>query len=345
LSPASRIVIEQCGAWPTGAEESGDVAPYRHMVVWEEWGTSEIRFDAAAAGREQLGWLVEVSPLLTALWRVAEHQSQLRICLGALASVEVENRVSLIFDDGREARFDFLVAADGAQSAVRRGLNVPVQEYPVDQVALATVARVERPHQQTAWQRFLVDGPLALLPSPDPYTVSVVWSQAVCRAQRRQAMSGAAFCQELSYASEHRLGRVEQADPPLLFPLTQQLAETCVPHPRVLLIGDALRVVHPMAGLGVNIGLEDVSGMLAIARNTPDLSVDGLWRRFARQRHQRSLALIRLFAGLQSVYSSTDPAVGWLRNFGVATLGGLDAIKQQFMREAMGLGPLARGNL
>jgi 2-polyprenyl-6-methoxyphenol hydroxylase-like FAD-dependent oxidoreductase len=70
-----------------------------------------------------------------------------------------------------------------------------------------------------------------------------------------------------------------------------------------------------------------------------------LWRRFARQRHQRSLALIRLFAGLQSVYSSTDPAVGWLRNFGVATLGGLDAIKQQIMREAMGLGPLARGNL
>ena len=170
---------------------------------------------------------------------------------------------------------------------------------------------------------------------------SIVWSQTEASAKRRQSLDDEAFCTEIEHAIEHRLGDVTAVDQRFVFPLTQQRVKSCTPHARVVMIGDAMRVVHPLAGLGVNLGLEDVSGLLELARKQPDLSQLGIWRRYARQRQVRSQMMIQTMAMLQKLYSSANPAVSLLRNFGVESFNALDTIKHQVMREAMGLGQLS----
>ncbi|MCR9261756.1 MAG: FAD-dependent oxidoreductase [Pseudomonadaceae bacterium] len=333
LSPASQALLDSVGVW--GATPA---APYQHMQVWEQWGNSELSFHAADVGALQLGWLVEVSPLLAHAWQQMDRYDNLTVWTSEISDVDVSSeRVEIETATGARGSFDFLIAADGAQSLVRRAMNLDVQQYPVHQVALTTVVKTEQPHQHTAWQRFLTDGPLAFLPAVDEHLCSIVWSQSGEEAERRKAMDEAQFCREIGFAIEHRLGAVTQVDQRFSFPLTQQRLPNCAPDPRVLLIGDAMRVVHPLAGMGVNLGLEDVQQMLEVARPTVDLSAPGLWTRFARQRQVRAQMMIRIFSALQKIYGSSDPGLALLRNIGVASINRLDGLKQQIMREAMGL--------
>jgi ubiquinone biosynthesis UbiH/UbiF/VisC/COQ6 family hydroxylase len=340
LSPASQAQLDEVGVW-----DQLDPAPYRRMEVWEEWGTSEIVFDATDVGRQQLGWVVENGPLQSALWqRLGDAGVTMRV--GAINHLDfngpvVNIRVAGGGDCDDSIEVDFVIGADGANSVVRKAMGVALTEYPIQQAALATVVRTEQPHEDTSRQRFLQDGPLALLPAPQADMCSVVWSQSPAQAAHRAAQSERDFCRDLAHAFEYRLGEIQAVDRRMVFPLTQQCVKSCAPHARVLLIGDAMRVIHPLAGLGVNLGLEDVRGLVSVAATQSDLATD-VWGKFARQRQIRSQMMIRAMALLRSMYANPSPTFGWLRNIGVKYLDRRGWVKQQIMREALGLGPVAR---
>ena len=330
LSQGSRRLIESLVDWP---EQAGE---FKAMHVWEQWGVNSLHFDAADLGCDCLGWVSEVAPLLSVLWQKIEATPDIQTVFGEVESVsEQSDSVTLRLTD-RSIEADLLVASDGARSGVRNYLRVPTQIRPTAQVALTTVVALEQSHQQAAWQRFLVDGPLAFLPSKHENYCSVVWSQSPQSLETNLAVSDEVFCQRIGRAMESRFGEVTAVAQRLSFPLQQQLASTAQPLPRVLLIGDALRVVHPLAGLGVNLGFEDVRGLLACVDNMGgDLVPDG-FTKFARQRLLKSQVMLGIMSGLQTLYGQSDPLTSWVRNVGVGAVNKMDWLKQQIMTEALG---------
>lgn len=332
VNPRSHALLTSVINWPEEA-----AVPYQHMVVWEERGTSAIRFHAEDLGASELGWLIEMSPLSIALWEALEDK--VRVIKGSVTGLE-EGYV--ILESGERVESDLIIAADGAQSKIRSLLDVEVREHPVDQHALATVVRTECSHQSTAWQRFLIDGPVALLPSIEENLVSIVWSGSKEETERRLNLSDEAFCQTLTRASESRLGEILAVDSRASFPLTQRFMPNAVIDGRIVFIGDAARVVHPLAGLGVNLGFEDVEALLEVAKTPGSLCRPERWRKYVRGRRTRSEAMIRTLGALKTFYGTNDPGLGVVRNVGVKLLNHTPGIKHQIMREAMGLGPLSR---
>ena len=352
VSPASRALLDELGVW----QEQRAIA-YSHMRVWEEQGTRSLEFDAADVQRHELGWIVENGPLVASLWkRLKAHDGITVRASDRLTGLEpgaeavklhLTNNRQQASADACTVRARLVVAADGARSAVRQLLDVPVEAFDTGHHALATVIRTARPHGGTAFQRFLLDGPLALLPGMHPQQSSVVWSQPPESAERRAALAEEAFCQEIASASEHCLGAVEAVDHRLVFPLQQMLAASFNPAPRVLLIGDAGRVLHPLAGLGANLGFEDVRDLLnELGRLPPgaDPGSTGVWLAFARRRRLRGRLMVDIMGGLRRVYASNDPLLQWVRNLGVGLVDSSALLKRQIIREALGLGPLARGS-
>ena len=354
LSPASAELLQSVGVWPEAF-----AAAYDSMKIWEQWGVNDLLFDAAEVDRPTLGWIVQVAPLLAGLWQQVQAQAgQIDVVLGQVQSIKTPDPKTLLQDESKDQHsekvtlaiqqqdgvkhvvVDLVIAADGAESVVRKSLGVPATLIPTGQMALTTIVRTENVHENTAWQRFLVDGPLALLPANDAHLCSVVWSQSEAACQRRLALSDAAFCRELEHAFERRLGQIQAVAQRQAFPLRQQLAQTAMPHPRVVLIGDALRVVHPLAGLGVNLGFEDIAELLKIIHANPHFLLDdpssGL-NKFARQRHLRSESMLRALDGLKRLYAQDKPAISWLRNVGVGIFNNQAWLKRQVIREAMGL--------
>lgn len=341
LSPGSRVLLQRAHVW-----DHLNPAPYRKMCVWEERGTGQLGIDASEVGRPELGWICENSELACALWRVLETSPSVELKVGeAVDSVVIEDhQVALTLPSGTVSG-RLLVGADGHRSVVRTRLDVPVRQWPTGHHALATAIRVSSGHGNVAWQKFLLDGPLAVLPSGDSRVASVVWSQSPSEAARRRIQPEAEFCAELTAQLESRLGVVEAVDERLLFPINQQLAESFNPRHRVVLIGDAARAIHPLAGLGVNVGFEDVRDLVLQAGSASaadDLGEPGRWTNFARKRRARSQMMLQLMTALRLVYSVAGPLPALLRNVGVGWLDRSALIKRQIAFEAMGLGPLAR---
>ena len=341
VSPASAELFERVGVWSKLRP-----APYQGMQVWEERGTRAMEFAAGEVGRAELGWIVESSEAVCALWEALGSHPNVTLATGAgLEDVTLTSSAAILHTTRGEITAPLLVAADGARSRVREALEVATQETPTGHHALATVVRTELGHGGVAYQRFLIEGPLALLPSADPHLSSVVWSQPPAEAKRRAGIPDAQFCAEIERSLQARLGAVEAVDQRFVFPLTQLLVENFNPHPRVLLIGDAARVLHPLAGLGANIGLEDVRDLLddlAAIGAHQDPGEAKLWRRFARQRRARSQIMLGLMTGFRRLYAAADPLSALLRNAGVGWLNEAAALKAQLMKEALGLGPVAR---
>src|SRR5476649_2016866 len=259
LSAASQRILERLGVWDGIAKRHS--SPYTDMHVWDGSGTGQIHFSAGSVHADVLGHIVENRVIQDALLERL-HDSE----IGLLANARLEQmRRSgddwlLTLADGRTLRAPLVIAADGANSAVRRLTGTQTREWDYLHHAIVTSVRTTKPHRKTAWQRFTDDGPLAFLPlaREGENWCSIVWSVTPAEAERLTALPDEAFCLELEQAFEGRLGGVISADPRLCVPLRQRHAKRYVAE-GLALIGDAAHTIHPLAGQGVNLGFLDAA--------------------------------------------------------------------------------------
>ena len=180
LTPRSRLLLETVDAW--AAIAAYRQCAYRHMTVWDAEGTGRIEFDCADVNAPALGHIVENRAIVSALLARVAAAPDITTFGGVrlLESKRTEGGgVCVQLDDGAALNVDLLVAADGAQSRVRDMMGFRTREWGYGHRAIVNTVRVERPHRDTAWQRFLPTGPLAFLPLPgteESHFCSIVWS-------------------------------------------------------------------------------------------------------------------------------------------------------------------------
>ena len=339
LSPASVNLLRALG----GVEEA-DLAPIEAMYVWEYDGSGSLRFEGEGA----LAFVGENSVLTTRLWRVAAD------CLEILPRTSVSgltlSRGSVLLE-GPDIAARLVIGADGAKSVIRKLADTTLRHEPPHQGgpqrAIATVARASKSHGDGAFQRFGRSGPVALLPLRDgaesERAVSVIWSTSETENQRLHSLDDESFRRALGEETEGVLGDFVAVDRRLSFPARQALAADFNPNPRTLVIGDAARTLHPLAGQGVNVGLEDVRALVAHPTHA-DLGAPGRWRGFSRERRTRSKLMMASMRALLAAYCGPHAGNPWMRlarNSGVRFIDAAPGVKAQLIREAMGIGPMA----
>jgi 2-octaprenylphenol hydroxylase len=345
LTPRSRSLLDALGAWDAVAAYRH--CPYRHMTVWDAEGTGEIEFDCSEVGAPVLGFIVEnravVSALLDTVLRAPDITCFSPARLEACRALD-SGAVAVELEGGESLQADLLVAADGALSRVRELMDFATREWDYGHSALVASVETERPHEATAWQRFLPSGPLAFLPLPGEegrHFCSIVWSIRQELVDDLLAASDQEFCARLEQAFERRLGGVLGVSRRFAFPLRQRHAIDYV-QPGVALVADAAHTIHPLAGQGINLGLQDVAVLAeeilaATARGANPGRLDVL-RRYQRRRKGENLAMMAAMDGFKRLFEQQALPVRWLRNVGMRGVGRLTPVKQRLMRHAMGLG-------
>lgn len=338
LAPSSMALFSELGVWTS--IRAARCSSFAHMQVWDAQSGATLRFDAAADGRAELGCIVENRLVQSVLW-AALPAAGVRVCCPA----KVERlhpgaeRIELELADGHRLAARVVVAADGGASPLRElaGIDTGGRDYA--QRAIVAHVATERPHQATAWQRFLPGGPLALLPLADGRS-SIVWSLPEAEAQHVLALDDQDFMGALGAASDFRLGRITATTPRAAFPLRLGLAKS-YQAPRMVLLGDAAHAVHPLAGQGVNLGLRDVAELrdclLAAWQAGRDLGAPHVLRRYARRRRSADTLDAVGFDGLARVYSWTAPPLVAARGLGMHLIERLAPVKRQLSRHAAGL--------
>ena len=324
--------------------------PYAHMTVWDHSGPAALHFSAAEVGLPRLGAMVENDRLRWALTQTLDARGVplrwgARVSQVRWPSLGVGPQLTLL--DGETLPVALVCAADGGHSPLRGLAGIGVQDEPMHQRAVVTAVVTERPHEATAWQRFLPTGPLAFLPLDDDgegrHRCSVVWSADEDRARALEALDDDAFCEALSEAFEYRLGAVLSAAPRAAFPLQQRHAERYAA-PGLVLLGDAAHVVHPLAGQGVNLGLRDVMALVPALRaglRQGTLGDPAQFATYERNRRRDNALMLRAFSALKRGFAPASGPRAWLRQQGLGILDHQPVLRRRFMAQALGLAPEA----
>ncbi len=326
IANGSVEILRNTGAWD--AVLGARVSPYEHMRVWDESDSpdsgSTLTFNAAEFAVPQLGFIVENVLLRDTLLTVLD-----------------KTRVKLQFESKLAGLpvADLVVGADGARSFVRQQVGIKTSLWPYEQTALVTHLEPEKMHAATAWQRFLRDGPLGMLPLADG-RISVVWSTTPQTAKQALAASDEELGRLLTDASDGVLGKLRVAGPKGAFPLSAQHAQEYV-RAGIALVGDAAHAIHPLAGQGANLGLRDAAELASVVAAALD---DGLHpgdrpvlRGYERARKGENLTMLHFMTGLNRVFATDSGLLREIRSAGMRVFNRSGPIKERAVKVALGV--------
>ncbi len=344
LSAGSVALLTALGVWPALAAYA---EPVTAIDITDSSLDNAIRptvlsYDNRIGTGQPATFIVEAERLAAALLaRVRDVPAIQVLAPAAIANVAVADGplAQLELGDGRLVQARLVIAADGARSLIREAAGLKTVAWSYPQTGIVTVVTHERPHEGRAVQHFLPAGPFAILPLPGARSC-ITWTEATDTANRILALDDAEFLAEIQRRFGYRLGALQLAGARAAWPLEMQLARSLV-SPRVALIGDAARSVHPIAGQGLNLGLRDVAALTEVVAQTMRLGLDpgdamGLeryqnWRRFDGQSSAAA------YDALNRLFSNDSIVLRAVRDAGLGIVGQLPGLKQFFVQEAAGL--------
>ncbi|HYS12598.1 MAG TPA: FAD-dependent monooxygenase [Burkholderiaceae bacterium] len=339
LAPASIELLTRLRVWPQ--VDSSRTQAVARMRVFGDAG-DELAFDAYGAAVERLATIGEEAELVRVLSTACDFAAGLQRDVAPFVSMQKDGDLARVeLGNGHTFAARLVVAADGARSAVRASAGISAEERAYGQTAVVANFRAQRAHDATAFQWFCDEGVVALLPLPDHAgepAVSVVWSAPDELATALLALDPDALARRVAARSAAVLGDLAPLGTARGFPL-RQLKVAHLVGPRLALVGDAAHVVHPLAGQGLNLGLGDVSELLAVTAGREAFRETGdpvILRRYARRRAEPIELMRATTDGLARLFGIDDPLARRLRNRGMALVNQIGPLKRALIRHALG---------
>jgi ubiquinone biosynthesis UbiH/UbiF/VisC/COQ6 family hydroxylase len=345
LSPATQRFLQRLRVW--SQLDSARTAPVFDMRVYgDRDGRAALHFGAYESATERLATIVEHRELLRVLDAAASYFPGIERIDGLASDVTAtDDTVTLSTGRGpKSARL--VIVADGAHSTTRDALGIVARERPYGQRAVVGNFACVHAHAGAAFQWFTDEGIVALLPLAEgadaAYAMSLVWSAPDAFADTLMQSGPAAIAARLTQLAAGRtasaIGPFRPLGPLADVPLSMLSTDRLVAA-RAALVGDAAHVVHPLAGQGLNLGLQDVESLLAVLADRESFRDCGdavLLRRYERARAEPVFAMRRMTDGLARLFASEQSAVVHLRSIGMRLVDHAAPLKRLLMRHAAG---------
>lgn len=336
INRASQKLFIELGVWEEIA--ANRIAPYQKMHVWDATTLAHIDFDSRLIAEPSLGAIVEESIIKKALMTSITQTSNIDLFAHHKIDkvVSLDNSIELSNADTTRSG-KLLMVCDGANSTARKLLNVPLTTWSYKQNALVAMVKTERAHAQTAYQVFNPDGPLAFLPLQNSNECSIVWSTTPERASHLLTMDKEEFDHALAAAFDHHLGKVELQSERHQFPLHMRHVQQYTGQ-GWLLLGDAAHTIHPLAGLGLNLGLADVNAWInCLERGNGNLRSNKSLGSYQRERKYAVWQTILLMDGFKRLFGNTSSSILNIRKLGLDMCNEFAPIKRLFILHAAGI--------
>lgn len=342
LTSATQLMLQTLGVWN---ELQMQTAPMRDVIVTDSAALTENWMPAltlqSATTEDAPAAMVENGHLAAALLHAAQQAPSIQLQGGFdFSHFELTaGKIALHAKDGTSQSAPLLVAADGRNSSVRGQLGIAVSTHDYGQTALSFAITHTLPHNHIAEEHFTPDGVFAVLPLVGE-RCSIVWGTAPSEAEHLMGLDEDSFNTALQQRMGSRLGAVKLAGRKAAYPLSRLIAHECI-GPRVALLGDAAHAIHPLAGLGLNLGFKDAAALAdclaqAHARGE-DLGSPSVLERYQAMRRFETLATSWAMDGLNMLFVNGNPLLHALRGVGMKALDKVPQAKSVILAEASGL--------
>ena len=343
ITASSRRMLDALGVWPMLSEHAQAM---REIVVTDSKGGMDKRPALLQFGEQHQpgttsAHMIENSHIYGALYDAVANSSDVTILAGhTIEAFNFERAFSsVVLRDGSALRSNLLIAADGRASAARTAAGIDTFGWTYPQSGITFTVEHEGDHEGRAEEHFLPAGPFAILPLSGRRS-SIVWTEETKFATDLMEMDDRSFQVEFERRFGDRLGAVQIVSKRFSYPLSLQIAKQFAGN-RVAFIGDAAHVIHPIAGLGFNLGLRDIAALAEAVVDAMRLGLDigaaDVLDRYQSWRRLDTAMVAAATDGMNRLFSNDNPALRSIRGMGLGMVDRTGALKTVFMREAAGL--------
>jgi 2-octaprenyl-6-methoxyphenol hydroxylase len=343
ITASSRNLFEALGVW---SEIAPHAQPMNAIRVTDSSPAAQTRpsllhFAEHHSTGGPSAYMVENRFLYAALYDAAKASDNVTIRKNSpVAGYEFSNsKAAVELQDGTRLETQLVIAADGRNSPARAAAGIDTVGWSYEQSAIVLSVEHERDHGGQAEENFMPAGPFAILPLPG-HRSSLVWTESHADAARILDLDEAGFRRELDSRFGTHLGKVTPGQERFSYPLSLQIVNSFVAD-RLVLIGDAAHVVHPIAGLGFNLGLRDIAALAEVLNEALKLGADfgaaNVLEQYQSWRRLDTMMVALATDGINRLFSSDVAGLRVVRDAGLGLVNRMDTLKRMFMREAAGL--------
>jgi len=308
LSHGSQQLLERLKAWNARAATA-----IRQIHVSQRGGFGRTLINADECDAPALGYVMRYRDLADELDARLSAEQIMAPCTVDRVETDGDEVVVTVTHQGLSRRIAarLVVHAEGTPD---KEAGVKVHDYR--QHAVVAEVSTTTGHQQRAWERFTPDGPLALLPLDDGY--SIVFTVPPKKAERLLTLDDAAFVATLREQFGRRL-EFTACRARASFPLALRVRSPLVSQ-RQVWIGNAAQSLHPVSGQGFNLGLRDAWELAEILHSHSDPGDPVALAAYARGRGIDRRGSMAFTDGIVRLFSNDIPPLRLARGLGLLAL-------------------------
>ncbi len=340
ISEGTKIFLNKIGLW----EDINKYAePIKKIKVIDRKLSNSLEFDNGRR-KSNLGYIVKNEHLLNIVYKKLKLQKNVRI-FNNTKIVNFEKNIDTIKINLTNSIIvsNLNIAADGKNSFVKQYYKTPYFIKDYKRTAIVLTFTHLKNHNNTAYEFFYKNGPLAILPMQSMngnFTSSIVWTNEQKYLNLISGLKNEKIISILDHYSQLAVGNIKQILSKQIFNLTAHL-NTSFYEDRTIYVGDAAHSFHPIAGQGWNLGMKDVENLFNLIVKYKSLGIEIGGEFFCKEYHNdnyyNAYRLYQVTDKLDSLFQNQNPIISLGRSFGLKYLQKNKKINNLISDFAMGI--------
>lgn len=338
----SKQIFQGIGVWEQILPQ---IATCRRVRLSDAEYPRVVEFQLSDLGTEALVYVAEHKALLLPLQEFLQGCDNVSyLCPAEVVETQYNSdgvKINLsVGTESRMIRTRLLVAADGARSRIRTSAGIKTRGWQYWQSCIVAFVKPEKPHHDTAYERFWPSGPFAILPLPGN-RCRIVWTAPHEEAKALVALDDEQFLAELKRRYGDQMGQLELEGERFVFSVQLMQSDRYV-LPRLALIGDAAHCCHPVGGQGLNMGIRDAAALAQVLQSAhhsgEDIGEIQVLKRYERWRQRENLTILGFTDFLDRIFSNNWLPLVAVRRLGLLLLLRVRPLKIFALKLMTGLG-------
>ncbi len=340
ISEGTKNFLEQLGLWKDIKAYS---EPILNIKIIDRNIYNQLDFDNRRRS-SNLGYIVKNDYLIKILYNNIKKNKNIKILNNInINNLEILKESIIIHTNKKKIVSDLNIASDGKNSFVKKIFKTPYFFKNYNKSALVTTFTHSKNHNNTAFEFFYKNGPLAILPmkkTKGNFTSSIVWTNNTEYLKNILNLESEKLISILKKETQLCIGNINHIISKQIFPLSAHINSKFYEN-RNIYIGDAAHSFHPIAGQGWNLGMKDIQNLFMLSKKYNSLGIDLGGQTFCKQYHDENFynafRLYQVTDKLDTIFQIQNPLFYFGRSSGIKFLQKRLNIKNKISDFAMGI--------
>ena len=336
VSEGSKIFLESLFLW-SFLESCAE--PIKNINVYDRSSNNKILFSNQIKNKK-LGYVIENKQFSKILINQLKKFKNTKLQYGFnLVNAELNDKCTRAFSNNSIINSKIIIAADGKNSQIKKIVGNKTFKKKYNESALVLNLFHKKKLNNTAYEIFYKTGPLAILPmksSKGFFQSTIIWSNDDTFLRKLTSLEKTFIKNFIEEKIGHIVGGITKINSNQIFPLSAHINDSFI-NKRLIYVGDAAHSIHPIAGQGWNLGVNDVKNLYEISKYEKiNIGSDLFCQMYNNKSYQRAFQLFQITDKLNSHFINSGKIYRFLSNIGFGLIEKNQSLKNKITKYAMG---------